>query len=46
MEVIKVLAGLGAPLAGRMLLGDLRAMQFRTVELRRRPDCVVCANIA
>ncbi len=45
MEIIKVLAGIGTPLAGRMLIGDLAAMTFRTVQLRRRSDCPVCAEI-
>jgi molybdopterin/thiamine biosynthesis adenylyltransferase len=45
MEIIKLLAGFGEPLAGRMLLGDLRSMQFRTVQLRRRPDCAVCGTL-
>jgi molybdopterin/thiamine biosynthesis adenylyltransferase len=44
MEAIKVLAGFGDPLLGRMLLGDLRAMQFRTVAVRRRTDCPVCSS--
>jgi molybdopterin/thiamine biosynthesis adenylyltransferase len=44
-EVIKVLAGLGTPLAGRMLIGDLGAMTFRTVALRRDPDCAVCGHL-
>jgi bacteriocin biosynthesis cyclodehydratase domain-containing protein len=44
MEIIKVLAGLGTPLAGRMLIGDLGTMAFRTVQLRRRPDCPVCGD--
>ena len=44
MEVIKVLAGLGTPLAGRMLIGDLGTMTFRTVQLRRRADCAVCSS--
>src|SRR5262245_6562278 len=44
MEAIKVLAGLGEPLAGRMLLGDLRDMTFRTVALERRPGCGVCGG--
>jgi molybdopterin/thiamine biosynthesis adenylyltransferase len=46
MEVIKVLAGLGTPLAGRMLIGDLGTMAFRTVQLRRRADCAVCRSEA
>src|SRR5262249_36153996 len=31
MEAIKILAGLGEPLAGHMLLGDLNEMTFRRV---------------
>jgi molybdopterin/thiamine biosynthesis adenylyltransferase len=42
MEAIKVLAGLGEPLAGRMLLGDLREMRFRKVTISRREGCPVC----
>jgi molybdopterin/thiamine biosynthesis adenylyltransferase len=45
MEVIKVLTGIGTSLAGRLLIGDLGAMTFRTVPLRRRADCPVCAAI-
>lgn len=43
-EAIKVLASLGEPLAGRLLLGDLRDMSFRRVETRRRPGCPVCGG--
>ena len=42
MEAIKVLAGLGEPLWGRVLVGDLRRMAFRTVKTKRDPDCPVC----
>lgn len=42
MEAIKVLAGLGTPLAGRMLTMDLRDMSFRLRTLSRRADCPVC----
>ncbi len=44
MEVIKVLAGLGQPLAGQMLLADLGEMSFQKVVLKRRPDCPVCGR--
>jgi molybdopterin/thiamine biosynthesis adenylyltransferase len=44
MEAIKLLTGIGTPLAGRMLIGDLATMTFRTVNLRRRPDCRVCGG--
>lgn len=42
MEAIKVLAGLGEPLYGKMLLCDLRDMTFRQTILKRRADCPVC----
>jgi molybdopterin/thiamine biosynthesis adenylyltransferase len=46
MEIIKVLAGLGEPLVGKLLIGDLGTMDFRTVALRRRPDCAICGREA
>ncbi len=45
MEAIKVLAGLGEPLLGRMLLADLSDMTFRRVSIRRRPDCPACGKM-
>jgi molybdopterin-synthase adenylyltransferase len=42
VEAIKVLSGLGEPLAGRMVCGDLTDMTFRTVRLSRAPSCPVC----
>ena len=45
MEVIKVVAGVGKPLAGRMLSFDLRDMRFHTVHVTRRSDCSVCGGI-
>jgi molybdopterin/thiamine biosynthesis adenylyltransferase len=44
VEAIKLLAGLGEPLLGHMLVADLRAMEFRKVRLQRRAGCVVCAE--
>ena len=41
-EAIKVLSGVGEPLLGRMLTGDLREMSFRTLRLSRNPRCSVC----
>ena len=43
-EVIKVLAGIGTPLVGRLLLIDALDMQFRTLKLRKNPDCPVCGE--
>lgn len=45
MEAIKLLAQLGEPLLGRMLLCDLRSMSFRQTHLQRRPDCRVCGHL-
>jgi molybdopterin/thiamine biosynthesis adenylyltransferase len=45
MEIIKMLAGLGEAPSGTMCVGDLRTMAFRTVQLRRDPQCAVCADI-
>jgi molybdopterin/thiamine biosynthesis adenylyltransferase len=44
VEAIKLLAGLGEPLAGQMLLCDLGDMSFRKVRVARRADCPVCGN--
>jgi molybdopterin-synthase adenylyltransferase len=43
-EAIKVLAGFGEPLYGRLLLLDALAMEWRTVRLRSDPRCPVCAG--
>jgi molybdopterin/thiamine biosynthesis adenylyltransferase len=43
-EAIKVIAGAGEPLLGRMLVGDLGAMEFRTVRLSRNLRCSVCSG--
>ena len=42
MEGIKLLAGLGEPLTGRMLTCDLRDMTFRVRSLSRNANCPVC----
>lgn len=42
MEVTKLIAEFGEPLAGRLLLGDLRDMSFRTLRIARREDCAAC----
>lgn len=43
-EVIKLILELGESLAGRLLLIDTLAMDFRTVKLRRNPNCPVCGD--
>jgi len=42
MEAVKLLAGLGQPLAGQMLVADLADMTFRKVQVQRNPQCPVC----
>lgn len=41
-EGLKLLAAVGEPLVGRLLLLDARRMEWRTLGLRRDPDCPVC----
>ena len=41
-EVIKLLLGVGEPLVGRLLLIDALSMAFRTLKVRKNPDCPVC----
>ncbi len=43
VEAIKVLAGTGETLCGRLLLFDGNAMEFHTVKLPRDPKCPVCS---
>jgi molybdopterin-synthase adenylyltransferase len=45
MEAIKVLAGLGTPLANQLLSCDLGQMTFRTVQTRRDPRCPACGSV-
>ncbi len=46
VEVVKVLTGVGEPLAGRLLAMDLRAGRFRELSVRRDPECPVCGGVA
>ena len=41
-EAIKWLAGIGKPLAGRLLLIDALRMEFRSLDIAPDPECVVC----
>jgi adenylyltransferase/sulfurtransferase len=44
VEAIKLLAGIGEPLVGRLLLFDALDMAFTSVKLRWDPDCPVCGK--
>ena len=43
-EGIKLLLGIGEPLIGRLLLIDALSMQFRTMRLRKNPNCPACGT--
>ena len=44
MEVIKLITGLGQPLAGEILCMDLGKMLFRRLKLPKRADCNICGT--
>ncbi len=44
-EALKLLAGAGDTLKGRLLILDALAMQWRTVKLVKDPSCAVCAKV-
>jgi adenylyltransferase/sulfurtransferase len=43
-EAIKLHLGIGASLAGRLLLIDALRLEFRTVKVRRDPRCPACGT--
>jgi adenylyltransferase/sulfurtransferase len=43
-EALKLVAGVGEPLVGRLLLLDAFAMRWREVRVPRDPQCPVCAG--
>jgi rhodanese-related sulfurtransferase len=43
-EVIKLILGIGETLAGRLLLVDALGMGFRTLKLRKNPECPACGT--
>ena len=43
-EAVKLILGIGEPLAGRFLLYDALRMQFRVIRLPKDPDCPVCGS--
>ncbi len=45
VEVVKLLTGLGEPLAGRQLAMNLDTMEIRQFKLNRNPNCSVCAGV-
>jgi adenylyltransferase/sulfurtransferase len=44
LEAVKLLAGAGASLTGRLLLLDALTLQWQSLQLPRDPGCPVCAS--
>ena len=43
-EAIKLLTGIGEPLVGRLMVYDALEMTYRTVKVRKDPECAVCGK--
>jgi adenylyltransferase/sulfurtransferase len=44
VEAIKLILGKGEPLIGRLLMFDAMDMSFRTLNVRRNPECPLCGD--
>ena len=44
LEALKILAGFGEPLVGRLLLVDAMTTRFRELRVKRDPACRVCGS--
>ena len=44
LETLKLLLGVGTSLAGRLLIFDALALEWREVTLRRNPACPICGD--
>jgi len=43
-EAIKVITGIGEPMVGRLMVYDALDMTFRSVKVRKDPECPVCGK--
>ena len=43
MEAIKLISGIGTPLAGKLLTYDLRNMSFKTINIFKNGTCPICS---
>jgi molybdopterin/thiamine biosynthesis adenylyltransferase/rhodanese-related sulfurtransferase len=43
-EAIKLITGIGEPLAGRLMIYDALEMSYRTVRVQKDPECPVCGK--
>ncbi len=41
-EAVKVLTGIGEPLVGRLMTYDALEMNYRTLKIRKDPNCALC----
>ncbi len=41
-EAIKLLTGIGEPLVGRLMIYDALEMSYRTIKVRKDPQCPIC----
>jgi len=46
MEAVKLIAGFGQLLTGQLLVGDLRELNFRKIQISRNPNCPACGHLA
>lgn len=44
LETIKLIAGIGSPLIGRLLLYDGLAASFQEIQAEKDPDCPICSK--
>ena len=43
-EAIKLITGIGDPLSGRLMVYDALEMTYRTVKVKKDPNCAVCGT--
>ncbi len=43
-EAIKLIAGIGEPMAGRLMIYEALEMSYRTVRVNKDPECAVCGK--
>jgi adenylyltransferase/sulfurtransferase len=43
-EAIKLLMGIGEPLVGRLTVYDALEMSYRTIKVRKDPECAICGK--
>lgn len=45
-EALKLIAGYGEPLKGRLLTFDAQSTRFSEVKVRRDPSCPTCGDVS